>query len=171
MHDRNVCIALIDEHQRVKSVLEKLLESRFHAEQISVVGKDHPGDKHIHGYASTGEQMKFWGVQGAIWGSIMGMLAGAGFLFVPGIGPLMVGGPLLSMVLGGLEGSAGLAGIEALFAGLLHLGFSKDGLADFERELKAGKSLVLVHGNTGEVIRAKDVLGAAGIAVVSVHTG
>lgn len=97
----------------------------------------------------------------------MGMLAGAGFLFVPGIGPLVVAGPLVSVIVGGLEGSVGLAGIEALFAGLLHLGFSKDGLAEFETQLKAGKSLLLVHGDLEEVHRAQELLSNAGFAVVS----
>ncbi len=169
MSSSNVCIAIIDDHQRVKSALDRLADSEFDSQQISVIGKDHPHDKHIHGYATTGSQMKFWGGQGAFWGGIMGALAGAGFLFVPGIGPLVVGGPLLGMIVGGLEGSAGLAGIEAVFAGLLHLEFSKDGLVLYEKELKAGKWLVLVHGDTGEVLRAKDVLTKAGVAAVFVH--
>ncbi|MEO8494328.1 MAG: general stress protein [Planctomycetota bacterium] len=167
MHHRNVCIAVIDEHQQVKSALEGLVASGFNAGQISVVGKDHPDDKHIHGYVTTGEQMKFWGSQGAFWGGMMGMLAGTGFLFVPGIGPLIVAGPLVSVIVGGLEGAVGLAGIEALFAGLVHLGFSKDGLAHFEKELQAGKSLVLVHGDADEAVRAKEVLSSAGFAVVT----
>ena len=55
------------------------------------------------------------------------------------------------MIVGGPKGSAGLAGIEALFAGLLHLGFSKDGLARFEKELKAGKLVgVITSDNIGE---------------------
>lgn len=170
MRDRNVCIAIVDEHQQVQSVLEWLLNAGFDAAQISIIGKDHPNDKHVHGYFTTGDQVTFWGGQGAFWGGIMGVLAGAGFLFVPGIGPLIVGGPLLSMIVGGLEGSVGLAGIEALLAGLLHLAFSKDHLVIYEKELKAGKSLVLVHGNTDQVMRAKDVLTDSGIGIVNVHT-
>ncbi|QDU74559.1 hypothetical protein Pan97_15680 [Bremerella volcania] len=169
MRDRSVCIAIVEDHRQVQSVLDSLLDAGFDASHISVIGKDHPEDRHVHGYLTTGEQMGFWGGQGAVWGGIMGALAGAGFLFVPGIGPLMLGGPLLSMIVGGLEGSVGLAGIEAVFAGLLHLAFSKEHLATYEKELKAGKSLVLVHGNSGEVIRAKDVLTDAGIGVIAVH--
>ncbi len=73
------------------------------------------------------------------------------------------------MIVGGLEGSLGLAGIEALLAGLLHLGFSKDGLAEFEQELKIGKSLLLVHGGRDQVTRDKDVLSDAGFAAVPVR--
>jgi hypothetical protein len=70
-HDRNVCTAIIDDRRQAKSALDRLLESRFNAEQISVVGKDHPDDKPLHGYVTTGEQMKFWGGQGAFWGGTM----------------------------------------------------------------------------------------------------
>lgn len=169
MPDRNVCIAVIDDHQQVKSALDGLLNAGFDAAQISVVGKDHPSDKQIHGYVTTGDQMKFWGVQGAFWGGITGILIGSGLLFVPGLGPLIVAGPILSAIVGGLEGAAGLAGIEAVFAGLFHLGFSKDGLALYEKQLKAGKSLLLVHGDKDQVIRAKEVLTNGGIVDVTAH--
>jgi len=169
MWKQNVCIAVVEDHQQAQAAVDALCEAGFDKKRISVVGKDHPSDQHVHGYWTTGDEVKFWGVQGAFWGGIIGTLAGAGVFFVPGIGPLMVGGPLVSMMVGGLEGSAGLAGIEAVFAGLLHLGLSKDGLVLYEKELKAGKIFVLVHGNTSDVLRAQDILNDAGCAVVSVH--
>ena len=101
--------------------------------------------------------MSFWGKQGALWGGLFGVLAGAGFLFIPGIGPLLVGGPLLSMIVGGLEGGAVLGGIEAVFAGLLHLGLTQDSLALYDKQLREGRCLVILHGTAEEVVRGGEV--------------
>ena len=146
MSDHNVCIAVAKDHDQASSLVAALRDSGYDQKKISVVGKDHPEDAHVNGYVTTGESMAFWGKQGAIWGGLFGLLAGAGFLFVPGIGPLIVGGPLLSMMVGAVEGGAVGGGIEAIFAGLLHLGLSKDHLAHYEKQLKRGSCLVVLHG-------------------------
>ena len=169
MTDKNVCIAVVRDHEQAFEVVRIFQAGGFAAESISVIGKDHADDKHIHGYVTTGEAMSFWGKQGAVWGGLFGLLAGAGFLFVPGIGPLVVGGPLLSMMVGAVEGGAVLGGIEAVFAGLLHLGLSKDHLVLYEKQLKQGNCLVVLHGTAAEVVRAKDLLANEDLEHVDVH--
>ena len=157
MSDHNVCIAVTKDHQQAKALVEAYGAAGFDQEKISVVGKDHAEDAHVHGYITTGETVSFWGKQGALWGGLFGVLAGAGFLFIPGIGPLLVGGPLLSMIVGGLEGGAVLGGIEAVFAGLLHLGLTKDSLALYDKQLREGRCLVILHGTAEEVVRGGEV--------------
>jgi hypothetical protein len=73
------------------------------------------------------------------------------------------------MIVGGLEGGAVLGGIEAIFAGLLHLGLSKDSLAIYESELKKGRCLVILHGTADEVVQGSEVAKGLGIETVDVH--
>jgi hypothetical protein len=40
--------------------------------------------------------MKYWGKQGAFWGGLWGMLFGAAFFAIPGLGPILVAGPLVA---------------------------------------------------------------------------
>lgn len=169
MSNQNVCIAVVDDHRQAEQALAALRGGGFDMQQVSIVGKDHPQDEQIHGYVTTGSQMRFWGGQGAIWGSIFGILAGAGLLFIPGIGPLVVAGPLVNMLVGGAEGAVALGGIEAVFAGLLHLGFTRDSLVLYEGKLKAGKLLVLAHGLPTDVVLAMKLLTDAGLTQVTVH--
>ncbi len=169
MATHNVCIGVFASLEDAQKALDPLRQAGFDLKQVSLVGKDHPDDKHIHGYATTGELMRFWGGQGALWGGLFGVLAGAGMIFVPGIGPLLMAGPLLSMLVGGAEGAVALGGIEAVFAGLLHLGFSKDSLVLYESKLKAGQWLLLLHGDAEQVVRAKEVLETLGSENVAVH--
>ena len=91
MADHNVCIAVATDHDEAAAIVTALRDDGFDQKKISVVGKDHAEDGPVHGYVTTGESMTFWGKQGALWGGLFGALAGAGFLFIPGIGPLLVG--------------------------------------------------------------------------------
>ena len=48
--------------------------------------------------------MQVWGKRGAFWGWLWGLLW-SGFFVIPGIGPLLVFGPLVSWIIGALEGA------------------------------------------------------------------
>ena len=80
----------------------------------------------------------------------------------------MVGGPLLSMIVGGLEGGAVLGGIEAVFAGMLHLGLTKDSLALYDTQLRDGCCLVILHGTAEEVVGGRDLLRGQ-VELLEVH--
>lgn len=170
MTTQSVCIGVFNSLDDARKALEPLRGSGIDDQQVSLVGKDHPDDGQIHGYHTTGEVMKFWGSQGAMWGGLAGVLASAGLIFVPGIGPLLMGGPLLSLLVGGVEGGVALGGAEALFAGVAHLALSKDSLVLYEEQLKAGKWLLLVHGETEQSLQAQAILEKAGASDVSVHS-
>jgi len=68
------------------------------------------------------------------------MLFGSAFFFIPGIGPLLVAGPLVTWILGALEGAVVMGGISALGAALVSIGIPENSVLQYEAELKAGKS-------------------------------
>ena len=45
---------------------------------------------------TRGDRMKYWGKLGTFWGGLWGLLFGAAFFAIPGIGPVLVAGPLVS---------------------------------------------------------------------------
>ena len=57
--------------------------------------------------------MKYWGKQGAFWGGLWGLLCGAAFFAIPGIGPVLVAGPLVASIIGALEGAIVVGGLSA----------------------------------------------------------
>ena len=59
---------------------------------------------YVTGYYNTGDRMKYWGRLGAVWGGFWGLLFGAAFFAIPGIGPVLVAGPLVAWIVGALEG-------------------------------------------------------------------
>ena len=69
--------------------------------------------------------MKYWGSLGAFWGGLWGLLVGAAFFWVPGVGPLLVAGPVAAWIIGDLEGGVVVGGLSVLGAALYSAGIPK----------------------------------------------
>jgi hypothetical protein len=77
---------------------------------------------------------------------------------VPGLGPVLVAGPLVAAIVGGLESAILVGGLSAIGAGLVSLGVPKNSVLEYESAIKAGKYLLVAHGTEAEVNRAREVL-------------
>jgi hypothetical protein len=113
----------------------------------------------VIGYYNAGDRMKYWGKMGAFWGGIWGMLFGSAFFLIPGVGPLLVAGPLVAWIVGALEGAVVVGGLSAVGVGLYSLGIPKDSILRYERALTTGKFVLVAHGSLDETTRAKEILG------------
>ena len=169
MSKGNVGIALFNTHGEAENAVKELQKSGFDMKKLSIVGKDYHTEEHVVGYYHTGDRMKYWGKLGAFWGGLWGVLFGAAFFWIPGIGPLLVAGPIVSAIVGGLEGAVAVGGLTALGAGLYSIGIPKDSIIRYESSVKSDKFLLVVHGSGDEVSKAKDILKSAGHEV-SVHS-
>jgi uncharacterized membrane protein len=114
--------------------------------------------------------VRFWGKTGAFWGALAGILFSSAFLLIPVVGHVIVLGPLVSSLVGGLEGAAVGGGASALFAALVGLGIPKDSVVQYETDVKTGKFLVVAQGTPEEVARAKSLLSESGPESVAAHS-
>jgi hypothetical protein len=138
-------------------------------QQLSIVGKDFHSEEQVVGYYNAGDRMKYWGKLGAFWGGIWGWLVGAAFFAIPGIGPVLVAGPLVMWIVGALEGAVVVGGLSAVGAGLYSIGIPKDSVLKMDAALKANKFLVVAHGTPAEVERAKGILSTQGASDLLMH--
>jgi hypothetical protein len=99
--------------------------------------------------------MRYWGKLGAFWGGLWGFLFGSAFFLIPGIGPVLVAGPLVSWIVGALEGAVITGGLTALGAALYGIGIPKNSVLEYETALKSDKFLVIAHGTAADVTEAK----------------
>ena len=97
------------------------------------------------------------------------MLVGAGFFLIPGIGPVLVAGPVLAALVGALESAAIVGGLSALAAGLVSLGIPKESAVKYEAEIKADKFVMVVHGTTEELEQARTILADTSPVSVEKH--
>jgi len=154
----NSVVAVFDTHDQAEGAVHKLEKGGFDMKHLSIVGKDYHTDEHVVGYYNTGDRMLYWGRLGAFWGGFWGLLLGSGFFWVPGIGPLLVGGPLVLWIVGALEEAVVLGGLSALGAALYSIGIPKNSVLQYETEVKTGKLLLVAHGTPDEVELAKELL-------------
>jgi hypothetical protein len=158
MTDTNAVIAVYDNHLAAEDAVKELRKSGFDVKKLSVVGKDYHTDEQVVGYYNAGDRMKYWGKVGAFWGGFWGLLFGAAFFWVPAIGPVLVGGPLVASVIAGLENAVVIGGLSAIGAGLYSIGIPKDSIVTYETAIKAGEYLVVAHGTADEAAEAKNIL-------------
>ena len=64
-----------------EQAVSKLRDASFDVTKLSIIGRDYHTDEKVVGYYTTGERMKYWGVRGAFWGGIWGLLLGAGLVW------------------------------------------------------------------------------------------
>jgi len=158
MNKNNSIVAIYPSHTAAEAAVKELQQSGFDMKKLSIVGRDYHTDEHVVGYYNAGDRMKSWGTMGAFWGWIWGCLFGSAFFFIPGIGPLLVAGPLVVWIVGALESAAVVGGLSALGAGLFSLGIPKDSILKYETALKTDKFVVVAHGTMDEITHAKEVL-------------
>src|SRR5579862_7860234 len=96
MDDSNSVVAVYNSHTDAEQAVGKLSEASFDITKVSIIGKDYHSEEKVVGYYTTGDRMKSWGGLGAFLGGIWGLLFGAGFFLIPGIGPVLVAGPFLA---------------------------------------------------------------------------
>jgi uncharacterized membrane protein len=172
MSNTNSVVAVFESHNQAEDAIRELQKDGFDMKKLSIVGKDYHTEEHVVGYYNTGDRMAYWGKQGAFWGGLWGGLwgiLGAAFFWVPGIGQLLVAGPLVMWIVGALEGAVVVGGVSALGAALYSIGIPKNSVMQYETEVKNGKLLLVAHGTTEEVERARDILHQTQAQTTTVH--
>src|SRR5664279_6447626 len=113
MSKNNSIVAVYPSHTAAEAAVKELQKSGFDMKKLSIVGRDYHTDEHVVGYYNTGERMMRWGKMGAFWGGFWGLLFGSAFFWVPGIGQVLVAGPLVVWVVAALAGGAVPGGLTA----------------------------------------------------------
>ena len=170
MSGKNAVVAVYATHDGAEEAVKELQRAGIDMRTLSIVGKDSHTDEHPMGYYNTGDRMKYWGKTGAFWGGFWGLLFGSAFFAIPGIGPVLIAGPLVGWIVGALEGAALVGGLSAIGAGLYGMGIPKNSVVEYELALKTDKYLLIVHGTTLEVDKARDILRATRPVSVTLHS-
>jgi uncharacterized membrane protein len=169
MTKNNAVVAIYKSHIEAEAAVQELQHSGFDMKKLSIVGRDQHTDEHVIGYYNAGDRMKYWGKQGAFWGGIWGMLFGSAFFLVPGVGPLLVAGPLVGWIVGALEGAVVVGGVSAIGAGLYGLGIPRNSILQYETALKTGKFVLIAHGTAEETTRAREIINRTNPEALEEH--
>jgi hypothetical protein len=158
MSTMNSIVAVYETHEQAEAAIKELQEGGIDMHSLSIVAKDTHTDEHVIGYYNAGDRMKYWGKLGAFWGGFWGLLFGSAMFAIPGIGPILVAGPLVTWIVAGLEGAVVVGGVSAIGAGLMSVGIPKDSVLQYDTALKTDKFLLVIHGSLDQIDLAKGII-------------
>ena len=146
---------------QVEEAINALLAARFRNEDISVLFPDNQGTKdfaHEKNTKAPEGAAAGAGAGGALGGAV-GLLVGIGALAIPGLGPFIAAGPIVS-ALAGLGAGGAVGGLLGALAGM---GIPEYEAKRYDGRIRQGSILVSVHcDNSDWVSRAKDILKNTG---------
>ena len=166
MLQENALVAIYSNPGKTQKAVTALARSGFDLERISVVGKAYRKSKDLAAYYRQGEHMKVWGDQGDFWNRLSSMIGGWALFRMPDWEPLLVVGALALWIVVALDNSAIFGGLNALGATLYNMGLPKDNVQNYEEALRRGNYLIVVHGPSQEVMRAKKIFKSAEIEFI-----
>ena len=169
MKSNNSIVTTYPSHTAAEEAVKQLQQSGYDMKKLSIIGRDYHTDEQVVGYYNVGDRMKAWGKTGAFWGGLWGFLFGSAFFWIPGLGQVLVAGPLVSWIVGALEGAIVVGGLSAVGAGLYSLGIPKDSILRYETALKAGKFVLIAHGSAEDITHAKEILSHTGSETLEHH--
>ena len=143
-------VAVYSQLGQAKQALKQLAEHRISPEHVSLITHSLEDEEELHCYLDHGDRAETDAARGAVVGGVLGILAGAAFFWIPGFGPLIVLGPLAAGLTGGAVG--------ALIGAMTGWGIPKERAHRYEKRVKAGDLLVVVHGDPLIVAQAHAVL-------------
>ena len=158
MNHPHSAVAIYSTHTAAETAVKELQSAQAHMKLISIVGKDHGADDHVVGYYKDGTTLKYWGELGAFWGVMWRLLDGEAFFWMPGVGPVLVGGPLVSSIVAALDGATAHSGLTALGSALCTMSIPRSRVINYESALKANKFLLVVHGADDVAGKAAEIL-------------
>jgi hypothetical protein len=164
--------AVFDKSEDALAQVEQMIQHDFPMDQVSILQKAGGLGDDVLGIAYTSEKERFkvWGAQGALWGSLGGLVLGAAGLFLlPGIGPVLIVGPLIDALAGAAVGAglmtAGAAATHLTIA-LQRLGIPEYKLNQLHQAVMEGKTVLLLHCSDDSPEAWRQRLSWAGAAPV-----
>jgi len=162
MNRNDAVVAVFSGHQGAEAAVRSLGDAGLDIKHFSIVGKGYHTEENVIGFYNTGDRVKFWGSNGAIWGGLWGLFFGGVFMAIPLVGPVMVFGQLAAAVFAAIEGAVVIGGLGALGAAIYSLGIPKDSVLRYEQALKADSFLLIAHGPASEMMLAQTILKTFG---------
>ena len=143
-----VVIGLASNHAQAETIASDLRSNGFWNNDISVL---FPGTKITRDFAleehTKAPEGALAGVSaGGVLGGTLGLLAGIGALFIPGVGPIIAAGPLVAI----LTGAAAGATVGGITGGLIGMGIPEIEAKQYEAQVQSGSILISVRVKTPE---------------------
>lgn len=162
-------VGVFSNYRDTELALMELQSAGFPMNKVSVVGENldrgeiagagvsNSTDEKVGGGAKAGA------TAGAVTGGLIGLLGSIGALAIPGVGPIMAGGALATLLADTAVGGAIGAAAGSLVGGLVGLGVPENKAKVYSDRISRGEYLVFVEGTDAEIETAEGIFSVRGI--------
>lgn len=161
-------VGVFSNYRDAEAAIDELRQSGFPMHRLSVVAQDGAMQGHRDGVSDrhhneAGEGAATGAVAGAATGGLIGLIGSLSALTIPGVGPILAGGALATVLADTVVGGAIGAAAGGLVGALVGLGIPEADAALYNERVSRGDYLVMVEGTEAEVRSAEAILSRRGI--------
>jgi uncharacterized membrane protein len=140
---------LVDSGPQAESAVEQLKDAAFSSQDISVIMPDDSGTRFLAPeFTSKAPEGAVAGAStGGVIGGVLGWLTGIGALALPGFGPLLAAGPLMTAIAGVAAGTA----VGGLAGALIGLGIPESDVQRYVGRVQEGCAFIAVRVDDSEM--------------------
>lgn len=158
----NHCVvAVYESFDQAREGVQALEKSTFPSEQVSLVTHSVPEEFLQGKVLQYGDETEKDAAKGAGLGGLLGLLLGTPLLMIPGVGQVLVAGPLATgltgAIVGGFLGAMGGWGVHT------------DHAQQYEEQVKQGRLLVIANGDPQQVAEAQRLLRETAAENIQLH--
>lgn len=158
---RQCAVAVFDTFESAQEAIHLLDQHEYPADQVSLVANSVKQEVPSTIAMQYGDESRRDAAIGAGMGGLLGLLLGTPLLAIPGIGLMLIAGPLAAGLTGAIVGG--------FLGSLAGWGVHQDHVAEYEEAVRKGKFLVVAHGDPLQVDSAKYWLEKTDSRSVTLH--
>lgn len=163
----SILVGTFREKEDAESAVHEMRELGITDDEISIVAREgvfqeqDEGNNEEDTITYTDQDVSDGAMTGGAIGAIGGLMAGAGALAIPGVGPIVAAGPI----------AAGLSGAAAggVVGGLLDMGIPEERGRQYQEEVKKGRILTIIEAGPNNVNDISSILRRHGAQNVEEH--
>jgi len=159
MPPENAIVVVCNASADAEAAIAELRRQGLEPGCISVVTADEQRGSMPVAYYFEGGNLRRVAARGSGWRQL-GALPGCAVLVSPGERTAFLAGPFAASVVRTLDNEGLFGDLGPIAGGLYSLGIPQDAARDYELTALQGRALVIVHGHTRDVARARRILAA-----------
>ncbi len=182
-------VGVFERYEDAEAAFHQLRQAGFSLNHLSIIAPDLPrsrnqGEANMNSHLTMGdaaaspappshttdatgtlaeEGAATGAVAGGTVGGFIGLLQALAALSIPGIGPVLVGGTVATILMNTLAGGAIGAAAGGLVGALAGLGIPEERAKIYNDRLSQGHYLLIVEGSVHEIEQAEEILTGRGI--------
>jgi uncharacterized membrane protein len=154
-------VAVYDSFDAARDAIREIERANFPSDQVSLVSHDVRNEVDRDEMLQFGDNTERNAARGAGIGGLLGLLMGAPLLAIPGVGPVLLAGPLAAGMTGAIVGG--------FLGSMSGWGVHSDHIREYEEIVDKGSVLVVVNGDPVQLAEAARILDHTNPSEVRVH--